>query len=201
MTVDPRTIAVYDARAADYAKLTGSDQPDADLRAFIDGLPKGARVLDLGCGPGTSSAHMAAAGLSPDPVDASAAMVSLARDRFGLPARQASFDDLDAVAAYDAVWANFSLLHAPRADLPRHLAAITGALVPGGLFHIAMKTGSGEARDAIDRLYTYVTVAELHRLLADAGFSVVAMREGVDIGLSGSQDPFVICRALKDPDA
>ncbi len=197
---DPRTIAVYDAKAGDYAKLTLTSRPDADLQAFIALIPDGGRVLDLGCGPATASAHMRAAGLDPDPVDASGAMVALANETYGIAARQATFDDLDAVAAYAGVWANFSLLHAPRADLPRHLGAIHRALIPGGTFHIAMKTGADAGRDALDRLYTYVGVAELQGLLVDAGFLLLGTREGVGAGLSGSMDPYVICLTRK-PDA
>lgn len=199
--MDARTLAVYEARAADYAALTWSVRPGRDLIAFMAALPTGAAVLDLGCGPGAASAHMAAAGMRPDPVDAAPAMVALAREKFGLPARQAAFADLDAVAAYDGVWASFSLLHAPRADLPGHLAAIARALRPGGLFHIGMKTGAGEGRDTLDRFYTYVGVRELHGLLAAAGFTVLTTREGVETGLSGSEDPFVICLARTDGDA
>jgi trans-aconitate methyltransferase len=102
---DPRTIAVYDAKAGDYAKLVMTSRPNADLQAFIDLIPAAGRVLDLGCGPATASAHMRAAGLDPDPVDASGAMVALANDTYGIKARQASFDDLDAVGAYAGVWA------------------------------------------------------------------------------------------------
>ncbi len=197
---DPRTIAVYDARAGDYARLNMTSRPDADLQAFIDAVPVGGRILDLGCGPATASAHLRAAGLDPDPVDASAAMVALANDSYGIGARQGTFDDLDAVAVYAGVWANFSLLHAPRADLPRHLTAIHRALVPGGVFHIGMKTGTYAGRDALDRFYTYVGVTELQGLLADAGFLLLTTRQGVDKGLSGSMDPFVICLTRK-PDA
>jgi SAM-dependent methyltransferase len=195
MTADPRTIAVYDARAADYAKRFGNARPDPHLRRFISVLPKGARVLDLGCGPAQASAFMREAGLDPDPIDASPAMVALANDRHDIGARIATFDDIDAVAEYDAVWANFSLLHAARADLPRHLAALHLALKPGGHLHIAMKTGSGEARDGIDRLYTFVTVSELCGLLADTGFIVTETQEGVETGLAGTEDPYVIVSA------
>lgn len=195
MTTDSRTIGVYDARARDYAARFASAQPDRHLRAFIEALPKGARVLDLGCGPGHASAHMRAAGLRPDPVDASAAMVRLAIERHRLPARLASFDDIDDVAAYDGVWANFSLLHAPRRDLPRHLAALHRALKPGGLLHLGMKTGSGERRDGLGRFYSYYAVAELAALLGAAGFAVVAQEEGRERGLAGTEDPFVILHA------
>jgi SAM-dependent methyltransferase len=195
MTADPRTIAVYDAKAADYAQRFGTDAPDRHLQNLIAALPRGARVLDLGCGPAQASAFMRAAGLDPDPVDASPAMVALANDRHDIGARIATFDDIDAVGEYDAIWANFSLLHAPRADLPRHLAALHRALKPGGRFHIGMKTGTGEARDGIDRLYTYVTLAELCGLLTAAGFTITETHHGIETGLAGTPDPFVILSA------
>ena len=200
MAVDAKTIAVYAARARDYAEMAASSQPDADLTAFVGELPAGGRVLDLGCGPATASAHMRAAGLVPDPVDATPEMVALANEIYDIGARLGSFDDLTVEAVYDGVWANFSLLHAPRADLPRHFAAISRALVAGGVLHVAMKTGTGEARDLIDRHYTYVTVPELHGLLRDAGLRVTATREGAEVGLAGTNDPYVIARARKGDD-
>jgi SAM-dependent methyltransferase len=195
MSVDARTIDAYEANAEVYAKRFRVVSLTRPLKAFIDALPERARVLDLGCGPGDASAHMRDAGLSPDPVDASPAMVALANDRHRIGARLGTFDDLDAVAAYDAVWANFSLLHAPRADLPRHLAAIHCALKPGGLFHIAMKTGRGEKRDRLGRSYTYVGRQELNDLLTAGGFTIIAAANGRERGLAGTLDPFVIFRA------
>ncbi|MCR9108132.1 class I SAM-dependent methyltransferase [Marivita sp. XM-24bin2] len=188
---DRETIAVYDARAGDYAKLEPSDIPSETLAMFIEALPDGARVLDLGCGPGTSARHMVRAGCVVDAVDASAEMIRLASAIDGVTARQAHFDDISGTAVYDGVWANFSLLHAPRAQMPDHLAAIHEALKPGGLFHIAVKEGSGEARDSINRLYTYYTEAELTDLLQTAGFSVGPYRRGRDKGLSGEDADWI----------
>lgn len=188
---DRDTIAVYDARAGDYAKLETSDTPSETLAAFIATLPTGARVLDLGCGPGTSARHMVRAGCVVDALDASAEMIGLASTIDGVTARQASFDEISGTAIYDGVWANFSLLHAPRADMPRHLSAIHTALKPGGLFHIAVKEGTGAHRDSINRLYTYYTEAELTHLLQAAGFSVGPYRRGRDKGLSGEDADWI----------
>jgi len=198
---DPKTIAVYDAKAADYAQLVTGAAPDAALQAFIDLIPKGGRVLDLGCGPGNAAAHMRDAGLLPDALDASPEMIRLACETHGLTARVATFDDIAGEDVYAGVWANFSLLHADRADLPRHLGAIHRALREGGVFHIGMKTGSGMARDQIDRRYTYVTVDELRGLLTRAGFVVTYTRTGEERGMAGTMDPFVIMHAVKAPDA
>ncbi|MDP5360012.1 MAG: class I SAM-dependent methyltransferase [Paracoccaceae bacterium] len=191
------TIATYDARAAEYADLIANAVPDKSLQDFIDLMPAGGHVLDLGCGPGAASAHMRSAGLVPDPVDASAGMIALAREKYALPARQASFDDIAGVALYDGIWANFSLLHAARQDLPRHFRALSDATKPGGIIHVGMKTGAGVARDTINRLYTYVTVEELKDFLTIAGYHVTYIKEGEDKGLAGTLDPFVIMRGKK----
>lgn len=196
---DARTIAVYDARASDYAEL-GSGKPWGSLTDFIAALPQGGDVLDLGCGPGTAALHMQAAGLAVDAIDASGAMVDLACKR-GIAARKATFDDVTQSAAYDGIWANFSLLHAAPVALPRHIAAIARALRPGGLFHIAMKSGTGQHRDALDRLYTYVTRSELTDLLTQAGMTPFCIRTGVDKGLAGTDDAFIVIQARKTADA
>ena len=61
-----------------------------------------------------------------------------------IDARLARFDELDAVARYDGIWANFSLLHAPRAEMPGNLARISRALRPGGWLHLGLKLGQGD---------------------------------------------------------
>ncbi|MEM8536346.1 MAG: class I SAM-dependent methyltransferase [Pseudomonadota bacterium] len=198
--MDRETIATYDAKAAEYADLVTDLPPDASLQAFIDLMPAGAAVLDLGCGPGTAAAHMRDAGLQPDAVDASAEMIRLARDKYGLDARVATFDDIKGTALYSGVWANFSLLHAERGDLPRHLRTLHRALKDAGILHIGMKTGTGMARDAIARRYTYVTVAELRDLLTDAGFDILHEKTGEERGMAGTMDPFVVMRARKTGD-
>lgn len=194
---DAKTIAFYDNAAERYAKLTQTGTPDARLIAFMDLLPDGGSVLDLGCGPARASAHMRRAGFHPDPVDASQGMIDLANKAHNIGARLLTFDQVDMVAAYDGIWANFSLLHAPRADLPRIFNALATALRPNGVIHVALKTGTGEARDDIDRLYTYLTVDELHGLLRDAGFDILATHEGSEVGCAGTNDPFVAVRGRK----
>jgi SAM-dependent methyltransferase len=188
---DRDTIAVYDARAGDYAKLDPSDTPSATLSAFIATLPRGAKVLDLGCGPGTSARHMARAGCTVDAVDASSGMIALAGQIDGVTAWQATFDDLTGTAIYDGVWANFSLLHALRVDMPRHLDAIHQALKHGGLFHIAVKEGNGEGRDSLGRHYCYYTEPDLMTLLKAAGFTVGPTRRGRDKGLGGNEENWI----------
>lgn len=185
-TPDPRTIAAYRRHAQAYAERFATARANPGLDAFIALIPKGGRVLDLGCGPGHAAAWMAARGLEVDALDASPEMAALARDRFGIEVRVAGFDAVTAKARYDGIWASFSLLHAPKADFPRHLAALNRALKPGGLLHLGMKLGQGEGRDRLDRFYAFYSRDELAGHLDRAGYRIEAETRWAEAGLEGT---------------
>jgi len=189
------TIATYDARAAEYARMSKTLHELPEMEAFVALLPDGARLLDLGCGPGQYAEWFANHGCAVEALDASAEMVKLAAARPGISARQARFEDLPAAPTYDAVWANFSLLHIPRAELPGHLKRIKRALKPAGLLHLGMKLGTGEATDALGRFYAYWSEEELEQMLLETGFTITARRHGKGVGLAGSVDSYILIRA------
>jgi len=194
---DSETIRIYDEKAGDYAARFVRSSPSGSLLKFMALLPEGAEVLDWGCGPAAASAHMRDAGFKPDPVDASPEMVAIAKEKFGLVARCATFDSPLPEARYHGAWVNFSLLHARRADLPAHLAQLHKSLVSGGVLHLGMKRGSGEHRDRFGRFYTYYETEELTGLLKAAGFAVTHVHEGEEAGLAGTVDPFVLLLSKK----
>jgi trans-aconitate methyltransferase len=169
--------------------------PDQDLQNFLDAVPKEGRVLDFGCGPGNSAKMMQDTGLRVDAIDASSEMVKMANDKFGVNAKLGTFDTLTVKNYYHGIWANFSLLHADKADMPSHLKAIHAALKPSGHFHIGMKLGSGSQRDDLERMYTYYEEQELCDLMTAAGFSIIATRQGSVEGMAGGKEPFVIVTA------
>ncbi len=193
--MDRETIAVYDAKFEDYAKLTETLTPTASLLRFINSVAPYGRVLDLGCGPGEAARNMAVAGLDVTALDASEGMISLVRKIPKVTAVHAGFDWLDQTEAFDGIWANFALLHADPDDLPGYLDAIQAALKPGGIFHLGMKTGQGAARDGMGRHYLYYSRSEFELMLINRGFEVLHVKEGAEKGLSGSVDPFVLILA------
>ena len=195
---DAETLSVYAIRAEDYAARFNDTGPGKHLSAFMADLPAQARVLDLGCGPGAAAAAMQRAGHDVEAWDASPEMAKIGKRLHGIDITIAAFDALTATETYDGIYANFSLLHAPKADMPRHLSAISRALKPGGLFHIGLKSGTGEKRDSIGRFYAYYTEAELTALLQDVGMTIETRASGEEAGLDGTVAPWIILKARKD---
>ena len=190
--MDRETVAVYDAKYEDYAKLTETLTPGASLLRFINAVPPGGSVLDLGCGPGEAARAMAVAGLDTTALDASEGMISLVQNIPKVKAVHANFDWLDQSAVFDGIWANFALLHTDLDTFPRYLDAVTKALKPGGIFHLGMKIGKGAHRDAIGRFYVYFTRSEFEMMLLERGFEILHVKEGEEKGLAGSVDPFIL---------
>jgi ubiquinone/menaquinone biosynthesis C-methylase UbiE len=149
---DPRVVrAAYDEVADDYARTFGDDLARLPLdRAVLDDvageLGPGALVLDLGCGPGPVSAHLAGLELRIVGVDLSPAMLARARRETGEPALACA--DLRHLpfppAAFEGVVAYYSLQHVPRARLGSALTEARRVLRPGGLLVLAMHLGDGD---------------------------------------------------------
>ncbi|MGI3186355.1 class I SAM-dependent methyltransferase [Nioella aestuarii] len=194
--VDDKTLKTYTQKAADYAALEFSESERQALTDFLSLIPKGGAIFDLGCGPGLHAARMVAEGFAVSAIDATPAFVKTAREK-GVNARLGSFDDLAETAAYDGIWASFSLLHAPKADFPRHLSAIHRALRPSGTLYLGLKLGAGERRDSLGRFYAYYEEPELHDLLSQAGFSGIRSTSGEGSGLAGTIDRFILLTATR----
>ena len=169
---DPATLAFYKERAPHYT-MSFAQAPSRHLDAFLDRLQPGARVLELGCGGGRDSARIRERGFDLDATDGVPAMVVKANERFDVGARVMQFDELDAVAAYDAVWAHACLLHVARAGLPDVLTRILTALVPGGWHFASFKLGDSEGRDLLERLHNFPDVDWIGRVYGIAGFETV----------------------------
>ncbi|WP_170387224.1 class I SAM-dependent DNA methyltransferase [Ruegeria atlantica] len=190
---DERTINAYATRVADYLQIPLPPEQIEARMAFTEAVGTG-HVLDLGSGPGADSAFFMREGLTVRALDATPAFVEYAREN-GVDAHLGTFDDVTEEAEYDGIYASFSLLHAPRAEFPRHLAAIHRALKPEGVFFLGLKLGTGDHRDDLDRYYTYFSQTEIEEALTQAGFTIDRITTGMGTGLAGSYDGFILVLA------
>ena len=101
-----------------------------DVVALLAPRP-GERILDLGCGDGTLTEALLAAGAEVVGVDSSADMVAAARKR-GIDAHLMDATALDFEESFDAVFSNAALHWMKDADAV--IAGVARALRPGGRF-------------------------------------------------------------------
>jgi SAM-dependent methyltransferase len=178
------TVRAYDASATDYLERT-QELPAAIASAigrFVRVVPPGSRVLEVGSGSGRDALALEQAGLSVRQTDITPAFVDLLRARGQVADRlDPLVDDLadpaTPEAAYDGVWADASLLHVDREDLPTVLARLARATRPGGGLFVSVKEGDGEdwsihGNVTAPRFFTFWREEPLRSALEAAGWSV-----------------------------
>ncbi len=153
------------------------------LAAFAEDVREIGPVLDVGCGPGLVTAHLAGLGVDVSGVDLSPRMVDHARRLHpGLRFAVASATDLRlADTSLGGVLGWWSLFNLPRDVLPGVLASFARALLPGGQVLIGTHVGEGDV--VRTEAYGGVPVSwtthlwqpeRLAGLLRDAGLEPVA---------------------------
>lgn len=198
MAHDRPTLEFYDKEAPAYGARADTSGVPKHHSVFAAQLPKGASVLDLGCGTGRDARALIDAGFAVTAVDGSAAMAREAETRIGRPVRVQLFEDLDDKNAFDGIWANASLLHVPRTGLPNVLACVHRALKPGGFLAASFKSGGTEGRDKLGRYYNYLNANEVTELLNAAGaWSSLDLKEGRGTGYDGSETGWIVVFARK----
>jgi SAM-dependent methyltransferase len=135
------TREAYDAVAPRYAQVFRDTLRDRPLdRAILDAFAEvvsasgDGQVADLGCGPGHVTAHLDELGLAVFGLDASPAMIKLARQAYpGLRFEVGSMAALNiADGLLGGVLSRWSIIHTPPRELPVIFAEFHRVLAPGG---------------------------------------------------------------------
>ena len=173
------TRAAYDVIASDYAErwVGTADWIAAELDHLSAVLPRGARVADIGCGPGHHTRLLRERGFRAAGFDLSWGMLSSQ----GLPGvAQADMRALPVgPGSLDAVWCAAALLHIPRSEVPVVLSEFARVLRTGGELTASLAEGDGELWEPVSYLPSRRRWYVLHRLealttqLREAGFDVV----------------------------
>lgn len=135
------SIDYYNKYASIYFENTVNLSMEKTLTEFLQLLPEGASVLDLGCGSGRDSLVMLDQGFDVTALDGSVEMCSLAQIHTDLDVLNMTFEDLDFNEVFDGIWACASLVHVEPKNLPDILNKVHAALKPEGIFYMSVKRG------------------------------------------------------------
>ena len=178
----------YDRIAARYAQWLAHEVVD-EIRprytqVLLDGLPPGARVLELGCGGGGPTTRLLAERFSLTGVDLSTGQLDLARRN--VPGATFLHADMTTLAfepeSFDAVASFYALGHLPYGELPRLIPRIASWLRPGGLLVASMAARDNPGEVEPDWLgapmyFSGYAPAENRRFVEQAGLEVLSAQE------------------------
>lgn len=157
-------------------------RPPPLLTEWLQRLPAGASLLDLGCGGGQDAGVLNRRGYRVVGVDRTSALLLAGRCRYGsLPLIRADLRNLPFHAmSFDGLWAAASLMHLPKQDARCILADLYRLVRQGGLFAATVTYGV-KSRLVTDgwvpgRYFARWRKDELARAVRRAGWTILELK-------------------------
>ncbi|MCX7156231.1 MAG: class I SAM-dependent methyltransferase [Rhodocyclales bacterium] len=168
-----RTLDHYHTRAEAFWEGTRhhdvEQNIDALLRHVQAVLPF--TILDFGCGPGRDLPAFVRRGHRAIGLEGAPALAAMARANSACEVLQQDFLRLDLPeSCFDGVFANASLFHVPRQELPRVLRQLHAALKPHGVLFSSNPRGDNQESINGERYGAYYDLAAWRGYLTAAGF-------------------------------
>lgn len=164
--MDDNTLNYYNTNAHSFVSSTLSVDFTQTQDKFLQLLPPAAAILDFGCGSGRDTKYFLDAGMQVDATDGSEELCRLASEYTGIPVRQMLFEELDAKAQYDGIWACSSILHLSKESLKDVLKKMIVALKEHGIIYTSFKYGMFEG-ERNGRFFTDFTEETFQEFVAD----------------------------------
>ena len=169
--ITQRTLDDYNSGAARFWEGTRGHDVSQNISALlrhIQGTPP-FTILDFGCGPGRDLATFTKFGHVAIGLEGAVELAKMARENSGCEVWEQDFLRLDLPPGhFDGVFANATLQHVPRQELPRVLGELRAALKPDGVLFASNPRGENEEGWNRNRYSSY------HDLEAWRGFMVAA---------------------------
>ena len=164
MDFENQTLNYYNQKAREFVSGTVDVAFTKIQDIFLQCVPAGGKILDFGCGSGRDTKYFLSKGYDVDATDGSEELCSIASAYSGIIVKHMLFEELDAVAQYDGVWACASILHVEKKRLPDILKKIAVATKKGGIVYTSFKYGNSEGMRN-GRYFTYLKEDSFRELL------------------------------------
>ncbi len=170
------TIGHYDRSADDFWTGTRDHDVSQNYNAFLTAMEDVAAlsILDLGCGPGRDLRHFCSLGHDAVGLDGSTEFVSMARAYSGCEVLHQDFLEMDLPQdQFDGVFANASLFHVPRQEMPRVLLELHRTIKSRGILFCSNPRGDNQEGMSGGRYSCFLDLATWRHLVTGAGFTEV----------------------------
>lgn len=161
----------YHANAAAFHADTAEVDMSELYAEFVPLIPKGAHIVDAGCGTGRDALAFQAQGFQVSAFDASEALIAIAQQRLGVHALQCTFTEFQAKEPVAAIWACASLLHVPFSELPSTFSHLAAQLVSQGVLYCSFKYGDNEVERG-GRRFTNLNEVLLTNVLQNTNLTI-----------------------------
>lgn len=161
-----QTIGYYDEHAEEYIRGTLNVDMASLYLPFLELLPRGARLLDAGCGSGRDTKAFLDLGFDVTSIDASKQMVLATKRISGNTVHQRRLQEIEFHSEFDGVWACASLLHVSMTELRNVIDRLSESMRAGGVCYMSFKEGEGERIEG-GRRFSDFTASGLSDYLAD----------------------------------
>jgi len=172
--ITAKTLEHYNENATDFWNGTRHHDVKQNVETLLRhtrGTPP-LRILDFGCGPGRDLIAFRALGHVPIGLEGSPPLAGMARENSGCEVWEQNFVALKLPSShFDGIFANASLFHVPRRELPRVLSELRTALKPDGVLFTSNPRGNNEEGWNGGRFGAYHSLETWRRFLKTAAFT------------------------------
>ncbi|WP_455487171.1 class I SAM-dependent methyltransferase [Clostridium sp.] len=151
------TLDYYNKNSEEYFNSTLNVDMTNTYKAFLKLVPKGGKILDLGCGSGRDSMNFMKLGYEVTAVDGAKELAKKASALLGKEVIASTFEELELKEKFHGIWACASLLHIKREDLKTVLNNLYNNLEDNGVFYMSFKYGEKEYVDDKNRYFNCFT--------------------------------------------
>lgn len=159
-----KNLDYYNNNAEQFFEQTYQVDMHSLYQQFLEHVPQGGSILDLGCGSGRDALAFKELGYQVDATDYSTELVDKANKLTGLNVRLESFYELSKTNKYHGIWACASLLHCQRGRLADVIHRMLNALKSAGVIYMSFKYGTDD-RELDGRSFTDLDEAQAQALL------------------------------------